>query len=86
MATAHSSFLSSPARPADYRMIQQAMLDMEQMFQLLGTHPALQVGGGGGDTRMQRGLRVHRAGASRQAGWDRREKRGGRNECTAQVH
>lgn len=29
---------------ADYRMIQQAMLDMEQMFQLLGTHPALQVG------------------------------------------
>lgn len=25
-----------------YRMIQQAMLDMEQMFQLLGTHPALQ--------------------------------------------
>ena len=25
-------------------MIQQAMLDMEQMFQLLGTHPALQVG------------------------------------------
>lgn len=39
----------TPTTPAhtDYRMIQQAMLDMESMFELLGLHPALQVGGQG---------------------------------------
>ncbi len=30
---------------ADYRMIQQAMIDMSQMFELLGQQPALQVRG-----------------------------------------
>ena len=35
-------FLPPSFPPADYRMIQQAMLDMENMFQLLGQHPALQ--------------------------------------------
>jgi hypothetical protein len=32
-----------PYQPADYRMIQQAMLDMENMFELLGQQPELQV-------------------------------------------